>query len=618
MRSSSARINTTKPDEIARHIRASLDENTERRILVLFDESDSFLDADAKENFRILEGLRVLMSETERRFKVVFAGLHNVQRFQGIPNQPLAHLGSPLSVGPLEPVAAEALVRQPFEVLGYRFSDVGTVLTILSYTNYHPGLIQLFCHELLKQLHVRVEQASAPRTIAKQDVEAVYRMPEVRKGIRERFDWTLALDVRYQAIAWSIIEDQMRTPGSFSASYGPGEILALARGWWSKGFREMGQNELRGLLDEMCGLGVLVRDSDGRYRLRSPNLVRLMGTEADIENSLLELSLRQPPVTFDADSFHAPLGPSTNRYSPFTHSQARSLNAPQFGVGLVFASEALGIGNVARAFNAFLPSDLPARAGIFEQTPPQVENVGDLSKWLTPQLAAHSDHERLLLCHAMRGLPGVLEQQVESALQFCRRHKKNRKQWVRVFLRFDPRATWHWLRLPKGKQENLEEQSDAVVFLRRWNSFGIRQRLTQCNKIASEEIGDEVLRTTGGWPVLLDTLFQRCGATDDPRPTLKAMNKELEDTSSRLLQEFHKSLGLDFSNEVKRILDFLRQEQEAVPLDLITSEMIGGVPPLSDDDCHRAVCYLERMGCIDRNSDSASVEPVLARTLAGR
>ena len=134
-----------------------MDERPERRVLMLFDEADNFLDADAKDQFQVVERLRTLMLDTERRFKVIFAGLHNVQRFQGIPNQPLAQFGTPLLVGPLEPSAAQQLVCEPLEVLGYRFDDddAGTVLRILSYTNYHPGLIQLFCHELLKRLQQR-------------------------------------------------------------------------------------------------------------------------------------------------------------------------------------------------------------------------------------------------------------------------------------------------------------------------------------------------------------------------------------------------------------------------------------------------------------------------------
>ncbi len=163
-------------------------------MLVLLDECDAFLDADGKREFPTVVALRELMLKSERRFKVVFAGLHNVQRFNVIPNQPLAHFGAPLCVGPLEPAAARNLILEPFEALGFRFKDAASVLRILSYTNYHPGLIQLFCQELLRFLYRKSSNAYPPHWVEDEDVEAIYRRSDVRDRIRERLDWTLALD----------------------------------------------------------------------------------------------------------------------------------------------------------------------------------------------------------------------------------------------------------------------------------------------------------------------------------------------------------------------------------------------------------------------------------------
>ena len=63
------------------------------------------------------------------------------------------------------------------------------------------------------------------------DVEAVYRLPELREPIRERFDGTLALDTHYQAIAWTMICDQLRVRDSYARTYPPGDILRLVRQW---------------------------------------------------------------------------------------------------------------------------------------------------------------------------------------------------------------------------------------------------------------------------------------------------------------------------------------------------------------------------------------------------
>ena len=57
-------------------------------------------------------------TSTHRRVKFVFAGLHRIARFESLPNQPLAHLGKPVIVGPLRPQAAYDLLTRPLNALG--------------------------------------------------------------------------------------------------------------------------------------------------------------------------------------------------------------------------------------------------------------------------------------------------------------------------------------------------------------------------------------------------------------------------------------------------------------------------------------------------------------------
>ena len=202
------------------------------RVLALLDEADTFLNADASNYFDTVVQLRQLMVESERRFRVVFAGLQNVQRFQSIPNTPLAHFGVPICVGPLEGPAAQALVREPLEAVGFRFENETTILSILSYTNYHPGLIQLFCSELIKRLNSRTTNKLPPYKISQRDVDGQY--PAIQDEIRLRLDLTLGLDGRYQAIAWALVYDQVNEPESFSMSYSTNEIHELAIMVWEK------------------------------------------------------------------------------------------------------------------------------------------------------------------------------------------------------------------------------------------------------------------------------------------------------------------------------------------------------------------------------------------------
>jgi len=112
----------TKGDGTAEHvvgaIRNWLAAEPDRRILMLLDETDAFLAAESRTGFPNLGRLKDLMEESARRFKVVFAGLHNVRRMARAPNSPLVHLGDPICIGPLNTSAASSaearrLVTEP-------------------------------------------------------------------------------------------------------------------------------------------------------------------------------------------------------------------------------------------------------------------------------------------------------------------------------------------------------------------------------------------------------------------------------------------------------------------------------------------------------------------------
>jgi AAA domain len=607
---------TDKPDEIRRSVRQTMLHSPRCFVLIMFDEADNFLDADSADGFRVVTELRSLMTATDRRFKVVFAGLQNVQRFQGIPNQPLAHFGRPVLVGPLEPKAAQDLVREPFESLGYRFADDATVLRILSYTNYHAGLIQLFCQELLRRLHTRLEDAAPPYFVEQADVEGVYRTRQVRESIRERFDWTLALNVRYQAIAWVMIADQMSEHDSYSRAYSAGRIRQLVEFWWEPGFSGISSDQMHGLLDEMCGLGVLVRDGSGHYRLRSPNLVRLMGTAEDIGNRLVELSQKPPEVKYDADSHHAQLDESKQSYSPLTYAQERALNPAQFGVGLVFASEALGFNFLEESVKRFIPSDLPADVqSEYAIIPPEVGTAAEIGGWLHTFLENRHKYERLIACQKVNGITQNIDERVREALRFCRT-RRSQKQWMRVIFLFDSQAAWQWLLLPLQMRIELEEQVDAVTSTRRWNLHGIRQRLSQENKMHSDEVCQEVLRVTGGWLWLLDVLLKRC-VSDDPRGCALSIEQELTNADNELSQKWRDILFQKINPLPFRVLRFISSEQDeqGVPRDLVVPELIGGEPLIQPAECDAAVEYLQRMGLVDLLGEAVRAEPVVRRTI---
>lgn len=608
---------------ILRKIREAMDAVPHRQVLVLLDEADKFLQADEAKNFRIVSELKQIMDDTNRRFKIVFAGLHDVQRFQNIPNQPLAHLPS-LKVGPLEPHAAQQLIRFPMKALGFRFADIRPILRILAYTNYHPGLIQLFCHELLDLLREQPATSLGPRMIEHTDIERVYRKDNVRDEMRKRFDWTLALDRRYKAIAYALIYDQMEDRDGYGKAYSLAAMLDLGRYWWIKGFGELTRNQFEGILLEMCGLGVLVRNThDHRYHLRSPNLVRLMGPQKDIEDTLLELSAYEPEMdSIIPDSHRAPLDETARRYSPFTYAQSSILRNQSFGVGLVFGSEALGLRAVPDASQKFIPTNETGLIdGEWEELRFAGNSGGAIEQSLQKFLKQHDNTSRLVTLRHMAGSPRQLVEQVEAALSFCKQYDRRRRQWMRVILLFDTVSTWEWLNLTSDTRSDLESLVDATVWLTRWDSIGIRQRLDQHGKISSPENCQRLLDRTGGWPWLLDKVSE-CWTegTDNPLEGTESLWQTLEEPDDDLRTQFLVALGLGTAVAADNILGFIASNM-SVPSDYILLEMMDEQHGFSEQECVTAVEYLRRLGMIDvymnpeNQENEIRVEPVVKKLL---
>ena len=597
-------VTAIQPDNIIKRIQNSMDESPQRRVLILFDEADHFLDADAP-NFQEVDRLRALIQETGQRFRVVFTGLHDVQRFNNIVNQPLAHFGQNLLVGPLEAGPARQLVREPLETLGYRFVDETTVFKVLSYTNYHPGLIQYFCHELLRRLQDQRFPLGPPYEVKANDVETVYRSPQARKVIRERLDWTLALDPRYQCIAWAMIYEQKETRDSYVRPFSTAELLELTQEWWSQGFKDVDTEGLRGLLGEMVGLGILVRNSENQYLLRSPNLVRLMGTQEDIENRLLELSIRSQPTQFQSASQHVLLDEQNRLYSPLTLAQQGHLQQIRAsGVSLIFGSKALGLNVLGQALKRMGGSEIP---------PQELTHVDRTCAWLDSHARKQQGIEQVLAYGRLGGTGGDMVKCVWKVSEMCKDFSQRRRRPLQVVFILNPETSWTWLKLPSNKIHDLENRTDPI-YLRRWNEEGIKQRLSQAEKLDSDEVCQKVMEATGGWPFLLDELLDRCGIADDPRNCVKTLVDEMDSPKSELRATSLQQVGLNFQPEAVRVLQTVVGYGKVPEEDIEALEsLVDGDPPLTPDNCKMIVEFLLRLGCIEKIDGDYRVEPVIAK-----
>jgi len=285
------------PDEVTRQISRWLSADDTNRLLLLLDEADNFLAADFQAGrtgggteFPTLQRLKGLIESSGRRFKPVFAGLHQVQRFHDTSNTPVAHGGGDILIGPLRSIDAYRLVVDPMNALGYRFSSPELVWRVLLLTNYQASLVQIVCEALVRQMQDRQLPDGGgriPITIA--DIESVYAKREVRDLIAQRFRWTINLDNRYRVIALVVASRSLDAdPGeAFSAE----ELHDECEVFWPVGFSRgvLTSKEFRRYLEEMVGLGVLHRQND-QYGLRSPNVLGLLGTRESLEQELDEAS----------------------------------------------------------------------------------------------------------------------------------------------------------------------------------------------------------------------------------------------------------------------------------------------------------------------------------------
>ena len=595
----SAKVRTNKPDDLRKHIVSSLEAVPDRRLVVFFDEADNFLNADSQEGFAIIEQFRQMMQETGRRLKVVFAGLHNVQRFQGIPNQPLAHFGDPINVGPLEPSAALSLVKDPMEFVGFRFDDRATILRILSYTNYHPGLIQLFCQRLLQRLNQGATRSTPPFLIERGTVESVYQF--CRDSIRERLDWTLALDQRYQCIAWTLIYHQAEERDSYARPFSAGEVLELVSYSWEQGFIDVSEQELRGLLDEMSGLGTLTRTSEGKYRLRSPNLVRLMGTPEDIEARLAELENAAPGRKFDADSYHSVLLGEGLSYSPMTNAQERTIYSGEFGAGLILQSEALGGTRVADALETFSQGADSETKCVWVTSPLDVRQMASL--------VVDADARKCFILVRDGNDSCPAPDDLRAADEEARRLSDSRKQ-TRVIFSLEVGATWDWISQPWDEREEIENRLGAVVVLTKWNPTGIRQRLKQSELIYNDDVCSRVAEATGGWPLLLDNLLDYCGDVDHPGDAIGWLETQLQERDSQLCKRFLGAVGHTVCPTVERAFRLIKNEGP-VPTEMLTEPDVLGIE-LSPQECRASIEFLRRIGAIRLAVDQIEVDPILA------
>lgn len=376
-------------EAFVKHVNNWLNGNATRRLLVLLDEADQFLDEDSKETerhepFPRCQRLKGLMDESQRRFKVIFAGLHNVQRTTRISNHPLAHLGEAICIGPMieesEARSARQLVEQPLAQVGFNFELPDSISHILALTNYYPSLIQLFCYHLLRDLRDNYvarfpnRNATPPCHITAQHVQAVYN-GRVRKEIYDKVGLTLDLDPRYKLIAYLLAFYHLNQTGGGGVE--ATEIRSEAAGYWPSGFADIRtDDEFRALLEEMIGLGILRQvGTTSRFAMRNSNVLRLFGTDEEISRRLDAAATWEPPQKYEADKFRRVVEDKPQLIlSPLSAQQESDIRASENRVIIIYGLPVAGLlqlqtalGSLFREDHILLAESVRDSAGLIER-----------------------------------------------------------------------------------------------------------------------------------------------------------------------------------------------------------------------------------------------------------
>ncbi|MGH9841058.1 MAG: hypothetical protein ACREEM_20065 [Blastocatellia bacterium] len=562
-----------------------LDGDEHRKLVFLLDDADLFLRLDGSDGFARCNRLKGLMDEPgyRGRFKVVFAGGHYVLRASRVENHPFVGPAPPLRLDPLhnsrENVqAAIQLIEQVFAGIGYEFEKPELIMQILSLTDYHPNLIQLFCQHLIKHVTgsctpIFDPESNLPCVIRTAQLHEAFKSDDLTKRVRESLLWTLELDKRYLVIAQILARHDARVgEAGFDAAW----IRRQALSRWPEGFRRSGSIfDICALLEEMTELGVL-RSTGGRYGVRSPHLLARLGTRDELEAALANSNKLVESPPFEAAFSRLPYNSQVSRRSPLTMSQFHQIRKPENGVSIIFGCKAAELDTV----DLFL-----AHALSHEFT--------CMNKY-----ASRGDFVRTLsdLRQKPRGPMHILyvpadclwdEEWMAEALRYMDRMPGGNV--IRVVFATDPTKTWRWLTISPARRAELTlDRVQPLFSLTAWDDSFLHAWLEDLGIRAEDQERAAIAEVTGNYPVLLEKFYKAASADlREWHPCLQAMESSFDD--------YRGELGLAFGLHLTEPVVVLR---EIVRRGLSTVEELVAATKLSPETVAASLEWADLLGYI--------------------
>ena len=576
-------------------LQARFNAKTKCKLLLLLDEADNFLRRDAlnssRESFTESSRLKSLM-EPDRAIKVVFAGLHNVQRTTKQSNHPLAHMGRPIRVGPFiqpdERRQAEHLLSVPLQACGYRFDPSRLVRSILARTNYYPNLLQIYGDEIVDRLSQPDRRRSLTELppVGPELLAGIHRDQDFQNDIRSRFEWTLQLDPRYEAIAYVLAhmchdDDRILHDGTDERL-----LFAEVLEWWKAGFGDgYDFEDFKALLEEMEGLGVLRRTGVGRraeqrFSLRNPNVPALLASAQTLEGKLV---VQEQEVAGRSEK-----GTGRNE------------------VVLVCGTEATGVRHVI--------DFLRAGKGIGEvERLKTSRSCAAFERDVNNRLKARKHETTVFLCDA------TAEAWREDWLNAARgslEKLRSRDKLARIVFTLDAN------RLMAHRQTIMERETQGTlrfVDLKPW-SLDFAARCLDDDQDVGRRLDQkqerELADLAGGWPVLLDLVLEALRAGVNPEPLTKdaGFHELLRENAVRL--RLREAFALDHV-ELAAVLQLARELGTATEEELLDPEARElAACPLGDEELRSAIWAAGKLHLLQPTGPSEwRVNPVVATVL---
>ena len=292
-------IETTDWYDLSRAIKKRLqsDKNRIQYLLLLLDESDTFIESCADINYSPFDALKDIQSIGSGRFKFVIAGLRNIVRFKRNAlgnNSVLTHLES-MTVKPFQTNEARELMEIPLNYLGLVFpkENESLITLILASTNYFPGLIQMYCAKLLSAMrnkdYAGYDEADTPiYEVSEEHIKKVLADPEFMEQIKEKFIITLKLDEDNYYYLIALLMAYMYHNNGYNDGYSPNDIKETGKALGIAKIAGLDDDKLSAFMEELKELNVLRSTDNSRYLFTRFSFFQMMGTSSDVDEKLIE------------------------------------------------------------------------------------------------------------------------------------------------------------------------------------------------------------------------------------------------------------------------------------------------------------------------------------------